>query len=114
MSESPLDRLPDRSVIESTARSLAAAAPDGWTDIQYVMWYPDERSIASRMWVLTPDGRARVQPPDVEMPLHAMRAAQAAAGQPPWLRLDMWVSRQPGGNAELHVDFGYTADGIPE
>lgn len=110
------DALPDPAVLEDAARGLVASAPPDWTSVTLIMSYEAEDVYGVRAWVTVPGaGPRRVSPPRVFLQLAKMRAAQVAAGQEPWQRLDLGVTRpSPDAEAQMSVDFAYEVGDVPE
>ncbi len=111
----PVAALPDPVVLEQVATALVTEAPADWTGITMIMFYEAPDVYEVRMWTATPGGRARVAAPLVFRELAAMRRRQIAAGQEPWLRCDLVLTRAPGSpEPDFRVDFAYEVGDVPD
>ena len=109
----PVD--PDR--LQQLARALVAAEPPDWTEVCLCMFYEAPDVYGVRSWTTRlQQARTRTRPPRaVFLGLAALRADRAGAGQEPWQRCDLRVTRTtPGADPELSVTFAYEVGEVPE
>ncbi len=116
MNGAAINALPDPDLLEQAALGLVVGAPSDWVAVSLVMFYEAEDVYEVRAWTTSAGvGRVRVSPPRVFLQLAKMRASQVAAGQEPWQRCDLEVTRSaPGAEAQMSVDFAYEVGDVPE
>lgn len=117
MSSPAAAALPDPALLERAALALVEAAPDDWTMLSLIMFYEAADVYEVRAWETRGSGErvSSEAPTDAFLALEELRSAQVAAGQEPWQRCDLGVTRTaPGADAQMSVDFAYEVGDVPE
>lgn len=117
MTSQAAEALPDPALLERAATALVEAAPEDWTTLSLIMFYEAPDVYEVRAWeTRAAGGRTSAEAPtDAFLTLEELRSAQVAAGQEPWQRCDLEVTRRaPGADVQLSVDFAYEVGDVPE